>query len=125
MKQRILAAMTVEIQEQFKGTGDYYCDNYGDGRDVTVDGPLNMNKVAEAIARVVGPKTETITIAGEPMAALMASRLVAMSQWFQFEPMPDGKYEFTIKQELLQRLINNGYVQMQEVNNAGTDTHAG
>lgn len=56
------------------------------------------------------------------MAALMASRLVAMSQWFQFEPMPDGKCEFTIKQELLQRLINSGYVQMQEVNNAKQST---
>lgn len=120
MKERILAAMTAAIAEHEEV---FISVRAGDGC-TSVDGWINLPVVAEAIARVVGPKTASFTISGEAKASAIGVIIVQMSQWFQFEPMPYGKYQFTIKQELLQRLINNEYVQMQEVNNAANgDVH--
>jgi hypothetical protein len=45
---------------------------------------------------------------GEKAAKQVAAGLVDSSQWFEFTPLPDGYYEFRVKQEnteLLKRLI--------------------
>jgi hypothetical protein len=42
-------------------------------------------------------KTKTLTIGATSAAKRFAREAIDASQWFTFEPLPDGKYEFTVK----------------------------
>ncbi|MCP4541721.1 MAG: hypothetical protein GY832_31705 [Chloroflexi bacterium] len=49
-------------------------------------------------------------VQGDDNAYWVATDLVHESQWFEFEPLPDGAYEFTVKgenEQLLGRIIVN------------------
>ena len=44
-------------------------------------------------------KTRTFTVTGQANCAAIAAVLVAQSRWFQVEPLPDGAWCFTTKNE--------------------------
>jgi hypothetical protein len=53
-------------------------------------------------------KTFSKIVIGEEASNTVAAQLIAASQWFTFEPLPDGEYEFTVKAEnarLLERAV--------------------
>lgn len=39
------------------------------------------------------------SVEGESRAKFVAARIVEASQWFEFTPLPAGKYEFVVKTE--------------------------
>ncbi len=45
-----------------------------------------------------------VEVLGEFRALLLAAELIGRSQWFEFEPIPDGHFKFTVKQEFIPEL---------------------
>jgi hypothetical protein len=49
-------------------------------------------------------RTSSITLFGESQTMVMSNLLVQASQWFSILPLPDDKWEITVKEENERRL---------------------
>ena len=63
-------------------------------------------------------RTSSVTLRGESQAMVMSNLLVSSSQWFSVLPLPDDRWEVTVKQEnegRLQAWCNSlGFQQVRE-----------
>ncbi len=63
-------------------------------------------------------RTSSVTLRGESQAMVMSNLLVSSSQWFNVLPLPDDRWEVTVKQEnegRLQAWCNSlGFQQVRE-----------
>jgi len=50
-------------------------------------------------------RLNSVCVKGEANANKVAAFLVEQSQWFVFDPLPDGYYDFRVKTEYCQHLV--------------------
>lgn len=88
------------VDERYPAGNTAYSARFRESKLRNVQRRLALAEAANVDARA----TATTTVRGEEVAADVAQSLVHQSGWFEVMPMPDDRWEFTVRAEATKRL---------------------